>query len=403
MSTGRRASSSADDPSARADGPSYLEVSRRPLHGLVFLAPLILAYELGLVFVLSRGGGGIETVEAHRALLHFLSRIGFPPEFLLYLGGAVLAVLMLTWHVIRRDPWRVGGTTIAGMAAESIILTLPLLAFGSILAGLAVSNAGAGAGDGAGQQAAANQTSGSAREAWTAEPAPGVPAAMPATVLGTDDPAAVADATEKVDAAPATPTWAAADPARAAGRRADRAAESPHPAIMLARGTTFTLASAPLPTAGDAGTSPRGGGPADEAGRTAPGDVEPGVAPDAGAAASESGRGVAGNLAISIGAGLYEELFFRWILIAIVHVLLVDVARLSDRTGLVIAVVCSAAAFAFYHDLAGPDGRLDVRRLAFFFVAGLYFGAIFALRGYAIVAGVHASYDIATVILGGGE
>jgi membrane protease YdiL (CAAX protease family) len=104
------------------------------------------------------------------------------------------------------------------------------------------------------------------------------------------------------------------------------------------------------------------------------------------------------RLAISIGAGLYEELLFRMLLIAVVHTLLVDVGKLSTWTGALIAVVISAVAFAWYHPLSGFTEAF------FFFVAGLYFGAIYVVRGFGIVVGVHAFYDVIVVTLmnGGG-
>ena len=37
-------------------------------------------------------------------------------------------------------------------------------------------------------------------------------------------------------------------------------------------------------------------------------------------------------------------------------------------------------------------------RLTFFFAAGLYFGLIYMFRGFGIVVGVHAVYDIITVL-----
>jgi hypothetical protein len=96
------------------------------------------------------------------------------------------------------------------------------------------------------------------------------------------------------------------------------------------------------------------------------------------------------QVSISIGAGLYEELMFRMLLIAIVHTLLVDVGKASHQLGAIIAVVVSAAAFAWYHPLKSSSDTL------FYFLAGLYFGAIYVVRGFGIVVAVHAFYDIVT-------
>jgi hypothetical protein len=61
--------------------------------------------------------------------------------------------------------------------------------------------------------------------------------------------------------------------------------------------------------------------------------------------------------------------------------------------GATIAVLVSAAAFTLYHQRhAWPE-------VTFFFLAGVYFGAIYVVRGFGIVVGVHALYDIITVSL----
>lgn len=114
---------------------------------------------------------------------------------------------------------------------------------------------------------------------------------------------------------------------------------------------------------------------------------------------SLQGLGLWSRISISIGAGLYEELMFRMLLIAVVHTLLVDVGKASSRLGAVIAVVVSAAAFTAYHPLRMPDGDLSTQKMAFFFLAGLYFGAVYVARGFGIVVAVHAFYDILTVSL----
>jgi membrane protease YdiL (CAAX protease family) len=111
------------------------------------------------------------------------------------------------------------------------------------------------------------------------------------------------------------------------------------------------------------------------------------------------------RLTISIGAGLYEELMFRMLLIGALHTLLVDVAGARARLGAAIAIIISAAAFAWYHPLEDPaaPAGLSWPRLAFYFLAGVYFGTLFIMRGFGIVVGVHALYDIMIVLWPAGE
>lgn len=106
------------------------------------------------------------------------------------------------------------------------------------------------------------------------------------------------------------------------------------------------------------------------------------------------GRLVA-NLAIAIGAGLYEELIFRWLLIAVVHTIACDLFKASNAVGLAFGVVLSTVAFAFYHPIAGgPWGQT-----VFFLIAGMFFSVVFVARGFGIVAATHALYDVAVFLL----
>ena len=97
------------------------------------------------------------------------------------------------------------------------------------------------------------------------------------------------------------------------------------------------------------------------------------------------------RLIISIGAGLYEEMLFRLILITLLHALLVDLLGMKDLWGKAIAVVASAFAFAAIHEpVEGPDAW---RLRTYYFLTGIYFGVLFAQRGLGIAVGAHALYD----------
>lgn len=103
--------------------------------------------------------------------------------------------------------------------------------------------------------------------------------------------------------------------------------------------------------------------------------------------------GLPARMVVSLGAGLFEELVFRMILIGVIHTVLVDLGRASSAVGSTVGVVVSAALFAWYHPLESPQGGLSISRLTFFVVAGLWFGALFVLRGFGIAVGAHVAYD----------
>ena len=105
------------------------------------------------------------------------------------------------------------------------------------------------------------------------------------------------------------------------------------------------------------------------------------------------------RIAVSIGAGLYEELVFRLLLIWLLLTVLVYFVKFSRRVAEPIAIGLSALAFTVYHPLHDADGTFIAQRFAFYLVAGVYFGVLFLMRGFGIVVATHALYDIATALL----
>ncbi|RNC81316.1 MAG: CPBP family intramembrane metalloprotease [Phycisphaera sp.] len=99
----------------------------------------------------------------------------------------------------------------------------------------------------------------------------------------------------------------------------------------------------------------------------------------------------------AIGAGVYEELVFRFVLIAMAHGLLVDICGVREQLGNVLAVGFSALVFAAYHR-SGVDGQLHVAAVIFFFASGVYLGTLFLGRGLGIAAGAHAIYDLLVLV-----
>ena len=255
-----------DMPAARVErdpDSGYLEHSSSPLVSLVFVLPLILFYEMG-----TRGGLGIarplsdhstpQHVIAFSLLQQFFSLFGATGRSLPAL--AVVGIL-LAWHIARQDRWRVRWTTLGGMAFESALLSLPLLALSVILAH------------------------------------------MLRIVL-----------------------LAAA-----------------HPALSVSR----------LP----------------------PDDL----------------------LILCLGAGLYEELVFRLILLTLLTLLFKDLLQFPRRASALAVVLVSAVIFSGYHYL-GPES-FHWRTFAFRGLAGIYFGVLFLTRGFGVTAATHAAYDILVLLI----
>lgn len=240
---------------------SYSALSTRPLHVLAFLTPLIVAYEIGsALYLTDPASHTVDTIRAHRLMGEVFHAFGVGG---LFLPGVLLAVVLLLWHVLVRDSWKIDLRMLPGMLAESVAWTLPLLVLWQIVA-------------------------------------------------------------------------------RASARVGELAA---------AGGLGDPFAAMSLPA----------------------------------------------RLTISVGAGLYEELLFRMLGIALLHFVFADLFRLKHGVAAWAAVGVSAAAFAAYH--LTPGEPIVWTRMVFYGLAGVYFGAIYAWRGFGIVVATHALYDAVVLAL----
>lgn len=250
----------------RAD-VGYFGLTAKPLHVLVFVLPLIILYELGSWRYLTGPHGAIvENIRAHSLMLAFFQDLGVVGRFV---PAILMVTVLVVWHIFNRDRLRLKPLYVAGMAAESLLWTVPLLVIVALV-----------------------------------HVAIGGPVAPPPVVAS--------------DPAGAGSIWALSREAR---------------------------------------------------------------------------------ITISIGAGLYEELLFRMIGLVLLHAIFVDLMRVKDALGTTLAVLISALAFAFYHDVTDASGQVLWSKSFALFVAGAYFGLIYVLRGFGIVVGVHALYDVFVLVI----
>ncbi len=114
--------------------------------------------------------------------------------------------------------------------------------------------------------------------------------------------------------------------------------------------------------------------------------------------ASGSDSSLLTDAVLGIGAGVYEELVFRLMLISILVMLGTDFLHLPSQVTTVAAVILSALAFSAHHHppLGGEPFSADT--FMFRSVAGLYLGGLFVVRGYGPAAGVHAAYNLLVML-----
>lgn len=100
------------------------------------------------------------------------------------------------------------------------------------------------------------------------------------------------------------------------------------------------------------------------------------------------------RMAMGIGAGVYEELVFRLILISLVMIVGVDFLRRDPTLVTVAAILISSLAFAAHHHPPIGIEPFDPTSFVFRMIAGSYLAVIFWYRGYGPAAGCHAAYNV---------
>ncbi len=93
-----------------------------------------------------------------------------------------------------------------------------------------------------------------------------------------------------------------------------------------------------------------------------------------------------------LGAGIYEEVVFRLLLIPLLLGAL-RVCLVPKVLAGALAISGSALLFAVAHHAGAPGEPFTWFAFTFRWFAGLYFAWIFVLRGFGIAVGVHVAYD----------
>ena len=116
-------------PCSSSSSSSYWSATRRPLPSLSLVAPLMLAYELG---VLWRGGAVSSSVRtgADAWMRHALAAVGLTDQ---WLPPLVLVVFLLGWQVANPRDWRFSPSILAGMILESCMLAVALVGISRLI------------------------------------------------------------------------------------------------------------------------------------------------------------------------------------------------------------------------------------------------------------------------------
>ena len=104
------------------------------------------------------------------------------------------------------------------------------------------------------------------------------------------------------------------------------------------------------------------------------------------------------QLVVSLGAGIYEELLFRVVLVGALLALARRLGAGKTASG-VLAVLVSALIFSAFHYVGALGDTFTLGSFTFRAIAGVLFSALYVTRGFGITAWTHALYDLGLALL----
>lgn len=117
------------------------------------------------------------------------------------------------------------------------------------------------------------------------------------------------------------------------------------------------------------------------------------------AAVADSLEATVERLGLALGAGVFEEVLFRGLVLAGAWLLLRHALGADPLTAGAVAVLGSAWLFAAWHHWGAGAPPWDEVVFRFRFAAGVLLGSVFLARGLGIAALAHGFYDV-LVLLG---
>jgi hypothetical protein len=105
------------------------------------------------------------------------------------------------------------------------------------------------------------------------------------------------------------------------------------------------------------------------------------------------------KFALSLGAGLYEELFFRVILVSVLILVFQKVFNNKNWAAITAAVILSAFLFSMVHYVGSMGDPFTLSSFTYRFFFGLMLNGIYVWRGFGIAAWTHALYDLMVLFI----
>jgi membrane protease YdiL (CAAX protease family) len=100
------------------------------------------------------------------------------------------------------------------------------------------------------------------------------------------------------------------------------------------------------------------------------------------------------QVTLAVGAGIYEEILFRVLLIAAIGSILGFIFQWSDMLKNWVAMIIAAGIFSSFHFIGEYGDYFSFNIFMVRFFAGILLGILYFMRGFGITAWTHAIYDL---------
>ena len=107
-----------------------------------------------------------------------------------------------------------------------------------------------------------------------------------------------------------------------------------------------------------------------------------------------SSKELISQIILSIGAGLYEELVFRVLLIIVLTKIIKIIFLWNNFICVMISMIISAIIFSYFHFLGPYGDTLSFSVFIYRFLGGFFLGFLYILRGFGITAYTHINYNL---------
>ena len=110
------------------------------------------------------------------------------------------------------------------------------------------------------------------------------------------------------------------------------------------------------------------------------------------------GKTITQQVTLAVGAGIYEEFFFRVMLISGLTGIIGFVFLWSEKVRKAAALIIAAGIFSAFHFMGDYGDYFSMELFLLRFFAGIVLGILYIARGFGITAYAHSIYDLIVLI-----